>query len=111
MNIKDLEKTEAIVKEILENDEHARNCDNHLYRIVVYKYGLEIGIDFGAMPTDEFFKLQDNLGVPQYKSVERARRKIQKEHPELKGCEKVKKQRKINESIYKEFVTRRKRSE
>lgn len=110
MNTKDLEKTQAMVKKILEADEYARNSDTYLYRIVLYKYGKEIGIDFGAMPTDTFYKVKDELGVPKFKSVERARRKIQEEHPELDGCAKVKKQRKINEDVYKEYA-RRKRSE
>lgn len=112
MNTKSLEKTKVIVEKILETDECARNSDTYLYRIVLYKYGQEIGIDFGAMPTDIFFKVKDELGVPKFKSVERARRKVQEEHPELEGCKKVKKQRKINESIYKEFaITRRKLNE
>ena len=108
MNTKSLNKTKKIVKEILEADEYARSSDTYLYRIVLYKYGREIGIDFGAMPTDTFYKVKDELGVPKFKSVERARRKIQEENPELEGCKKVKKYRKINESVYKEFVRRKK---
>lgn len=108
MNTKILNKTKKIVKEILETDEYARSSDTYLYRIVLYKYGREIGIDFGAMPTDTFYKVKDELGVPKFKSVERARRKIQEENPELEGCKKVKKYRKINESVYLEFVRRKK---
>lgn len=110
MNTKKLFKTKEMVKIILENDERARNSDTHLYRVILYKFGQMKGIDIGAMTIDYFYKNINSLGIPHYNTVERARRKVQEEHPELAGTDDVEAQRVINERVYRDFA-RRKRSE
>lgn len=102
-----LYETSKLVKEILENNIQARNSDTYLYLQVIYKVGMLKGIDVNSMSVPEFLSKKKQLGFPPYKTVERARRKIKKEHPELAGNKNVEEQRADNEVEYREYFKNR----
>ena len=98
-----LYETSKLVEEILKENKQARNSDTYLYLQVIYKVGLLKGIDVNAMSVTEFLSKKKQLGFPPYKTVERARRKLKKELPELAGTKEVEEQRAVNEGEFREF--------
>ena len=105
--LKKLCQATKVVKGILENDKRARNSDSHLYLQVLYQIGQIKGIDVNAISVTEFIKHRDELGIPSYKTVCRTRRKLQSEHPELRGSKAVEKLRKEEEIAYKAYATKK----
>ncbi len=99
MTVNKLIKMEDIVKPILEENEKAREDDFYLYSEVLWK----------LMPHVLHYSLakalrnHKELELPSYESVSRVRRRIQEKHPEL-ASEKVKKKRRENQEIYKEYA-------
>ena len=102
--LKNLYYTNKIVKEILEEDEHARNSDSYLYLKVLYFIGQAKDIDVNAMSIADFIMYRKEYGFPSYKTVCRTRRKIQAGHPELAAVDDVEAQRKINERVYRDYA-------
>ena len=99
MTVNKLVKMEDIVKPILEKDEKARNDDFYLYAEVLWQvipHALHFSMARGLRNHKE-------LGLPNYESVTRVRRKLQEKYPEL-ASEKVKKKRRENQEIYKEYA-------
>jgi len=103
MALKDLYTTEAVVKEILEQNVKARQDDMYLY----YKYcekqtnqTLAQWI-FTKIFIDKEFRRASK--IREYKSVERIRRKIQAKYPHLRD-EKVAKMRYEQQDIYKDYA-------
>ena len=98
--IEELKTTQNKVKVILENDELARNSDDYLYCMLCEM------IDENSVNLP-FWKVMLNrkkYKFPSFKSVERARRKVQKLYPELASDPDVEAQKMINEEIYKDFA-------
>ena len=100
MDIKELKKTTAIVKDILENDTVARNSDDYLYYMVCRRID-EIVVH---LPFWKVMLNRKQYKFPSFKSVERARRKLQQIHPEFSGDPDVEAQKMINEEVYKEYA-------
>lgn len=96
-----LYETKALVKQILEADERARNSDNELYLQVCRVLN---PLAF-SVPFAEVISNLDRYGLPPFETVRRTRQKIQQEHPELRPCDEVALFRAENEEIYKEFAT------
>lgn len=71
-------KNEELVKQILEEKPIARTDDFILYGFVLKHYGVDLN-----MPLKVFFSSYKKLGVPSFKSIERSRRMVQAENPEL----------------------------
>lgn len=69
---------ETLVKQILEEKPIARKDDFILFGFVLKHYGVDLNI-----PLREFFQTYKKLGIPSFKSVERARRMVQAENPDL----------------------------
>lgn len=99
MTVEKLRNIENIVKTILEEKPETRGDDYLLYYEVMKKYnGDLLSLPFGGV-----LMHHDDLGVPNIKSVERARRKAQEKHPELLSEEK-KKKRAEEEQAYIEYA-------
>jgi len=84
---------EIRVKEILENYPRTRENDNLLYVTYVEEYYY---IEFSK---EKFINYKE-YGLPSFKSVERARRKIQNEYNYYKASEEIEKERKEAEKYY-----------
>ena len=90
----------TLVKAILEECPETRNSDDLLYLKVCQYFNPSIGMfPFGTVIAN--LKIYD---LPNIKSVERARRKIQAEHPELAAKQNVKDKRTKAEQDYKSFA-------
>ena len=74
-----LKKLEDIVKPILEESVAARNDDFYLYNEVIRELHPELLAAF----LSEALVLHKEMGLPNYESVTRVRRKLQAEHPHL----------------------------
>lgn len=94
-------ETKALVKEVLEENEKARNSDNELYVEVCYRvnpYALTV-------PFAEVIGNLDKYGIPPFETVRRSRQLIQAERPDLRPNDEVALFRAENETAYKEFAT------
>ena len=97
---KKLIRTSILVKAILEECPETRDDDNLLYLKACQFYNPSNGMfPFATVLTNSA-----SYFIPSYKSVERARRKIQAEHPELAAKRKVKEKRIKAEQDYKSFA-------
>lgn len=93
--------THKLVEELLYQFPDTRNSDELLYLIVCK--AVCKGAD--KLPLERVLLERSNLGLPNYASVERARRKIQRENPELRADEAVEDKRYEEFKEYKEYVT------
>lgn len=99
MTVEKLRTIENDVKLILEEHPETRGDDYLLYLEVLKQFNSDL-LD---MPIGGVLKHHDVLGVPNIKSIERARRKAQEKHPELLSEEK-KKKRAEEEKAYIEYA-------
>ncbi|MBQ6944675.1 MAG: hypothetical protein IJN43_10150 [Ruminococcus sp.] len=98
--MRNLKTIECKVRTILEKDEEARNDDMLLY-LKVCNTCLK---GTGAMPFAEVMAQYKYLGLPNFESVGRTRRKLQEKYPELAGNARVKKLRKSREQDYRRYA-------
>ena len=84
---------ETRVRELLEYNPATRENDNLLYVTYLKEYHY---IDF----TEVTFINYEQYGLPSFKSIERARRKIQNEQNQYKASEQIEKKRKEAEKSY-----------
>lgn len=94
----------ALVKNILEQDEKARNTDNYLYLKVLEHYSRLRGIDIYSMTVPLFLRKLDNHIFPGFETVRRSRQKVQAAYPDLAADKTVEKLRDKNESAYRDFA-------
>lgn len=80
--IKDIEKIENVVLELLEKVPAFRSDDYLLYCAVVKRSGIDT-----SAPFREILIHHKELNLPNFKSVERARRKIQEYRQDLVNTE------------------------
>ncbi len=97
---KELIETSKIVKELLENCAPTRDCDNLMIAMVIKRKNP----DALNMSFLDVLMNYDELGLPTFETIRRARQKTQAEHPDLKGSEKVQSFRNINAEIFKEYA-------
>ncbi len=57
-----------------------------------------------SMPFKDFLFTAKCMGLPHFKSVSRARRKLQRKYPELRGSEETQEARAELETVYKEYA-------
>ena len=91
---------EEHVENILFAYPETRDSDELLYAKFL---SVDNSFDFSNISAIEFFKTRKYTGVPPFSSVGRARRKIQEQHPELRGSKQVQKARKDLEEKYREY--------
>ena len=96
-----LYEVKALVKEVLEENEKARNSDNILYVHIAYMLNPSVA----RLPFGEVMARLDGYGLPPFESVRRTRQKLQAERPDLRPCDEVELFRAENETAYKEFAT------
>lgn len=92
--MKHLLNIEKCVKEELENNYSARTNDYDLILGVVKRFGIDVNIPFR-----QIVKRKD---LPSFKSIMRARRKVQAEYPELKDAQTTQ-ARQEKQEIYKKY--------
>ena len=90
---------ETRVKEILDIFPNARENDNLLYVTYLREYHY---VSFN----EEVFVNYEKYGLPSFKSIERARRKIQNEQNSFKASEEIEKNRKEAEQLYKQTYSK-----
>lgn len=93
-------KIKNLVQFILENYPKTRSDDELLYLTVCKR--LNPSID--KFPFGTVFTHLKSYGLPSFKSVERARRKLQREFPELAADKEVKAARTEQEGKFKAFA-------
>ena len=95
-----LSSTKALVKEILEENEQARNSDMILYYEVCKRLNRDVlRQPFGIVVLD-----LEKFGLPPFESVRRSRQKVQAECPYLAPSDKVREFRAENEEAYRKFA-------
>lgn len=99
MTAKKLIKLEQIVKPILERSITARNDDFFLYSEVIKEFKPELS----DVPLLQALRCHNELGLPNYDSVARARRKVQEKNPELES-ERTRRRRLKEAEEYKEYA-------
>ena len=93
-------KTTQLVQFILENCPETRNDDGLLY--VTACKAVNPSIDM--FPFGTVFANHKTYGLPSFKSVERARRKIQRENPELAAKKEVAEARTEQEGKFRAYA-------
>ena len=94
----------ALVKEILEKDEQARNSDSLLYLRVLRKVEQEQRETLNGITVVDFLLNYQGKIYPPFESVRRARQKLQRAYPELDACEEVQEYRAENEAAMYEYA-------
>lgn len=95
---KELFNVSKIVKQILREDQEARDNDDYLYCKVCERVNA-ISVN---EPFNKVMRNRKDLGFPPFETVRRTRQKLQEEYPELEGT--VKKQRLQNTVAYKGYA-------
>ena len=97
---KELNQTQVIVKDILMNYPIARDSDMYLYLRVVKR------LNPAAVnkPFSEVVLNLEELGLPCFDTVRRTRQKLQAEFLNLRGSDRIRSLRSINEEVFKEFA-------
>lgn len=98
-----LKKVQDLVLQILVEHPATRNSDEVLYECVVQHRGSEIGVDISNMPFCHVLRNLGKWGIPSFKSVERARRKVQEHYPNLASDKKIAQMRKEQEDEYRKY--------
>lgn len=96
MTVNKLKKLEKVIKPILEECPQARNDDFILYAKVIKEYDPEL-LEVSAK---RFLISHNALGVPNLKSIERVRRKLQEKYPELESDRAKEKRAKEEQAYY-----------
>ena len=95
MTAEKLKKLENVIKPILEKYPQTREDDYLLYAEVINRYNPELL----GVSAEMFLVCHSELNVPNIKSVERARRKLQEKYPEL-ATERAKRKRAEEQASY-----------
>lgn len=98
--MKHILKTTDLVKEILESVPATRNNDMILY----YEMCLKIDKTVLKLPFWNVILDLKGHGLPNIATVERARRKVQRMHPELAGTKKTEIERSAREEIFRSYA-------
>lgn len=96
----ELTSTMAIVKDILVKNKKARNSDFYLYIKVMER----LNKGSSKLPFDEVLNNLQELGLPCYDTVTRARRKIQEKNPDLQSDRFIAKCREENQKVFEDFA-------
>ena len=98
-------KITGIVKGILENHPTTRNSDYLLWLKVIENWAELNGCPMLTKTmTVETFLTKARGMLPNYSSVSRARRKLQRKYPELKAAPKVEVARAVLEQEYRDYA-------
>ena len=98
MTVEKLKDLEKVIKPILEEKPQTRDDDYLLYAELIAKY-VPKALEY---PARTFLQYHNELNLPNIKSVERARRKLQAKYPEL-ASERAKK-RAEQQAVYVDYA-------
>ncbi len=95
-----LNQTSALVKQILTDDETARNSDMFLYLKVCEK------LNPSALEKPFWLVLSSlkTFKLPNFETVRRSRQKLQADFPELASSERIKEKRTEKEQEFREYA-------
>jgi hypothetical protein len=99
-----LRNTSKLVKEALLRHPKARNSDNYLYYLICKAKLAGQGIDIDEISFSEGLLHKNDLLLPAFETVRRARQKVQEKHPELAGNAEVEAMRVIKEGQFRDFA-------
>lgn len=94
-----LKTMEKVVLQVLEESPAARGDDYVLMWLVISKLNPELC----DIPFSQVLYYHTELGLPNFKTIERCRRKLQEKYPQLKAPETAKKRRE-EEQIYRDYA-------
>ena len=94
--VRTISKTEALVEQMLEESEPARNSDYYLFALICTK------VTNKAPSQITLLDIADNKRIPKYETITRVRRRLQAERPELAG-NRAKKAREEQEAIFRSY--------
>ena len=100
---KRIEDTASIVKLILQDNEEARNSDDVLFANYIMFAGNKKGEDVSKISILNYLATHNELDIPSFESIARARRKIQELYPELRSSARIEALREVNEAEFREF--------
>lgn len=108
--MKKLLKTTELVKGILEEQPETRDDDNLLWLEALRASVRERknGYKMCDLTLAYVLKSVNQLGLPPFGTVARARRRLQAKYPELRGTEYTKRKRAERETVFKEYATNEK---
>ena len=95
-----MDNIEERVEFLLAEFPETRESDEILYMKLLERDGR---YDFSNITVLKFFRDREKAKVPSFKSVERARRKIQSDRPELMGSKQIQAARRKMEKNYREY--------
>ena len=95
----ELHTTKNIVFNLLKENEVLRDDDDLLILNVYKKLGITENVTFCGI-----LRSRKNLGLPSFEAIRRTRAKIQAEFPELKGSERIQRERELQEYKYRELA-------
>lgn len=98
--MKNIKRTQDLVKEILETVPETRNSDDELYFHVCKR----INPDAMLKPFYKVVLHRKEHALPPFESVRRTRQKLQAAYPELAANADVEAQRIVNEGIVKNYA-------
>lgn len=101
--MKELLNVRAMVKDILIQDEQARNSDSYLYMKVLEKIAKNWEVPLYGMTVCYFLRNMKSIGAPPFETVRRSRQILQAKYPKLAACKNVATARAENEKVYYEF--------
>lgn len=96
----ELSTTKKIVYDLLKENEVLRNSDDLLI-IEVYR---KINPFISSYGFEYVLKNRKKDGLPSFEAIRRSRAKIQEEFPELKGDERIQRERERAEYKYRDFA-------
>ena len=96
----ELHTTKNIVFNLLKENEKLRD-DDDLLIIEVYR---KINPFISSYGFETVLKNRKKDGLPSFEAIRRSRAKIQAEHPELKGSERIQRERDHAEYKYRDFA-------
>jgi hypothetical protein len=99
MTVEKLRDLEKVIKTILEEKPQTREDDYLLYAELIARYDNRL-LEY---PARTFLQYHNELNLPNIKSVERARRKVQEKHPEL-ASERAKRKRAEEQQAYMNYA-------
>ena len=99
-----LSTTSALVQEILINESSSRNSDNLLFYLVCKKLLADQGKDIDGMKFGKLILSLKKFGLPQFETVGRVRRRLQRKYPELQANEEIRDGRMNQCENFKEFA-------
>ena len=98
--MKNIKRTQDLVKHFLETEPGTRNSDDFLY----FKICEHLNKNCLHLAFETVILNRSHFNLPPFESVRRARQKLQAAFPELAGSDEVEAQREVNEQIVYDYA-------